>query len=92
MNKILVTGGDGRFASVLKKSKKKSKFIFLSKKRLNILSLNSIKKSIKLYKPKIILHLAGFSRPMKAHEKNIKKSIRLNIIGTSNFSNCLRRI
>ena len=85
MNKILVTGGDGRFASVLKKSKKKSKFIFLSKKRLNILSLNSIKKSIKLYKPKIILHLAGFSRPMKAHEKNIKKSIRLNIIGTSNL-------
>ena len=85
MNKILVTGGDGRFASVLKKSKKKSKFIFLSKKRLNILSLNSIKKSIKLYKPKIILHLAGFSRPMKAHEKNIEKSIRLNIIGTSNL-------
>jgi len=49
------------------------------------MSINSIEKNIKKFKPKIILHLAGFSRPMIDHEKNITKSIRLNIIGTSNI-------
>lgn len=31
-----------------------------------------------------IIHLAGLSRPMSLHDKNIIKSIDLNIIGTSN--------
>ena len=31
------------------------------------------------------MHLAGLSRPMKIHEKDIKKSINLNIIGTANI-------
>jgi dTDP-4-dehydrorhamnose reductase len=30
------------------------------------------------------MHLAGLSRPMKIHEKEISKSIELNIIGTAN--------
>jgi dTDP-4-dehydrorhamnose reductase len=87
MEKILVTGGDGRFASKLKKIKTNLKFIYLSKKELNILNTNSIHKAIKKYKPKKILHLAGLSRPMNIHNKNITKSISLNIIGTSNLVN-----
>ena len=85
MSVIIVTGGNGRFAQELKKIKNKNKFIFLDKKKLNILNLNSINKSIKKFKPKSIIHLAGLSRPMKIHEKNIDKSIRLNIIGTCNI-------
>ncbi len=85
MEKILVTGGDGRFASELKKIKTKFQFIFLSKKQLNICNLNSIIKVIKKYKPKTVLHLAGLSRPIEMHEKNINKSINLNIIGTANL-------
>ena len=85
MEKILVTGGDGRFASELKKIKSKFQFIFLSKKQLNICNLNSIIKVIKKYKPKTVLHLAGLSRPIEMHEKNINKSINLNIIGTANL-------
>jgi dTDP-4-dehydrorhamnose reductase len=85
MNRILVTGGEGRFATELKKFKTKYKFVYLSKKELNILNLSSITKAIKKYKPKILLHLAGLSRPMDIHEKNINKSIQLNIIGTSNL-------
>ena len=42
--KIIVTGGDGRFAKELRKVKSKYKFIFRNKKQLNILSLSSIKK------------------------------------------------
>ena len=47
MSKILVTGGDGRFATELKKFNKKNKFIFLNKKELNILNYKSIVNSIK---------------------------------------------
>ena len=85
MKKILVTGGDGRFALELKKSFHKNKFIFLKKKELNILKFNSIIKILKKFKPKTVLHLAGLSRPMNIHEKNISKSISLNIIGTCNL-------
>jgi len=85
MKKILVTGGDGRFAKVLKNHKNKFKFIFRNKKQLNILSEKSIKNNIKKFKPKYIMHLAGLSRPMSIHNENIKKSIDLNIIGTSNI-------
>ena len=83
--KIIVTGGDGRFAKELRKIKSKYKFIFRNKKQLNILSLSSIRKNFKIYKPSYILHLAGLSRPMSIHDVNINKSIDLNIIGTCNL-------
>ena len=82
--KILVTGGHGRFAKVLKLKKKKLNLIFRSKKQLDILKYNSLEKKIKKIKPKILLHTAGLSRPMNLHEKNISKSIDLNIVGTCN--------
>ena len=85
MKKILVTGGDGRFATELKKIKSKVKFIYTKKTQLDIFNYNSIVRAIKKYKPNSILHLAGLSRPMKIHEKNITKSINLNIIGTGNL-------
>jgi dTDP-4-dehydrorhamnose reductase len=85
MIKILVTGSDGRFGRILKQLKTNKEFIFKNKNELNILSVSSINKCIKKYKPTYILHLAGLSRPMNVHEKNIIKSINLNIIGTSNI-------
>ena len=83
--KILVTGGDGRFAKVLKEKNKILDLKFLSKKELNILNEKSIEKAIKKYKPIIILHCATLSRPMSIHDKDIKKSININIIGTANI-------
>tara|TARA_B100001063_G_C16741480_1_gene545060 strand:+ start:555 stop:1247 length:693 start_codon:yes stop_codon:yes gene_type:complete len=83
MVKVLVTGAEGRFGKILKKINKK--LIFRNKKQLNILSIKSISKNLKKYKPTYILHLAGLSRPMKIHDQNIKKSIDLNIIGTCNL-------
>ena len=85
MKKILVTGGNSRFANALKEINNKYLFNFRSKKQLNILSIKSIEHNIKKFKPKIVLHLASLSRPMKIHEKDINKSIDLNIIGTSNI-------
>ena len=84
-NKIVVTGGTGRFAQSLKKIKTKYNFIYPNKKRLDITNKNSIYRFLKKEKPKSVLHLAGLSRPMIEHEKNIAKSIHLNIIGTANL-------
>ena len=83
-NLILVTGGNGRFAQTLKK-KINLNFKFLTKKELNILKPESINKCLVKYKPKILIHTAGLSRPMQQHETNISKSIDLNIIGTANI-------
>ena len=51
-NKILVTGGDGRFAKILKNKNKQLNLIFCSKKHLDILNLKSIKKISKNTNPK----------------------------------------
>jgi dTDP-4-dehydrorhamnose reductase len=83
--KIIVTGGNGRFAQVLKNENKKLKIFFPSKKIFNILDVNSMKKYIRKIKPKYIIHCAGLSRPMDLHVKDISKSINLNIIGTCNI-------
>ena len=74
MKKILVTGSDGRFAKVLKKTKSRHKFLFLNKKELNILNFNNIFKIVKKIKPKYILHLAALSRPMSIHDKFISET------------------
>ena len=55
--------------------------------KLNILKLNSTIKYLKKIRPKYLIHLAGLSRPIDLHENNLKKSISLNIIGTSNITN-----
>jgi dTDP-4-dehydrorhamnose reductase len=92
MKKILVTGGNGRFATELKKIKTKYIFIYLNKKQLDILKESSILKAINKYKPQAILHLAALSRPMNVHIKKISDSINLNIIGTCNVVKaCIRK-
>lgn len=83
--RIVITGGNGRFGSILKKNLHQKKIFYPDKKELNILSMISIKKYLNKIKPKILIHLAGLSRPMKIHEENISKSIDLNIIGTANI-------
>jgi len=82
---IIVTGGDGTFAKILKLKNKKLNLKFLSKKELNILNTKSIENCLIKYKPQILIHTAGLSRPMEQHDINITKSIDLNIIGTANI-------
>ena len=89
--KIVVTGGSGRFGKKLK-SLNNAIYLFPNKKELDILNLNRIIKYLKKNKPKILVHLAGFSRPMRDHEKKIEKSINLNIIGTSNITIACKKL
>jgi dTDP-4-dehydrorhamnose reductase len=83
--KIVITGGSGRFGSILKKNYKSNKLFYPKKTQLNILSTKSIEKYLKKTRPRILIHLAALSRPMNIHENNISKSIDLNIIGTANI-------
>ena len=85
-NRIIVTGGTGRFGSELKKIKNKYKLFFPKKEELNILKISSIEKYLRVKKPKYLIHLAGLYRPMEMHEQFLKKSIDLNIIGTANIT------
>ena len=87
-NKIVFTGGSGRFGTIFKKKNKNSKIkiFFPTSKQLNILNVSSIRRYLKIKKPKFVIHAAGLSRPMSIHETNIAKSIDLNIIGTANLT------
>ena len=83
--KIVITGGQGRFAKTLKKNNKSLNIYYPDKKMLNILSIKSIENYFKKTRPKYVLHAAALSRPMDIHDKKISKSIDLNIIGTANI-------
>jgi dTDP-4-dehydrorhamnose reductase len=85
LKKIVITGGDGRFAQILKKDNNKLDILYPGKKELDVLDINSINKYLKKNKPKYLIHAAALSRPMSIHEKQISKSIDLNIIGTANI-------
>jgi dTDP-4-dehydrorhamnose reductase len=85
-NRIVITGGSGRFAQEVKKVNINYRLYFPKKKELDILNTKLIRKYLKLVKPKYLVHLAGLSRPMSMHDRFISKSIDLNIIGTSNIT------
>ena len=85
LKKIVITGGDGRFSQILKRDNKKLNILYPNKKELNILDVDSIKRYLKKNKPQYLIHAAALSRPMNIHDKQISKSIDLNIIGTSNI-------
>ena len=88
----MVSGGNGRFATVLKKIVNSKNYYFPSKSQMNILNLRSIEKYLKLKKPKYFIHVAGLSRPMNIHDKIISKSIDMNIIGTCNVVKICERL
>ena len=71
-NKILVTGGSGRFGKTLNKFNYKN-FIYPTKKQLDITNVKSIRNYITKIRPKAIIHLAGLSRPLSLHEKDQQK-------------------
>ena len=84
-NKIVITGGDGRFAKILRSHNKIHDIYYPSKKLLDILDILSIENYLKKIKPKYLIHCAALSRPMDIHDKQISRSIDLNIIGTANM-------
>ena len=72
-NKIVVSGGNGRFATVLKNTINSKNYCFPRKSQMNILNLSSLEKYLKLKKPKYFMHAAALSRPMNIHDKEISQ-------------------
>ena len=85
-DKIIFTGGTGRFGKIFKSLYSLKNILYPTKKDLDIHNYNSIKKFLKKEKPKIVIHAAGISRPMIIHDNDPKQSIQTNIIGTSNLT------
>lgn len=85
VKKILITGKNSRFCNFLKHDLKNYNCIFTTKREFNILNFTKMQKFISKKKITHLIHIAGLSRPMSAHEKSINKSIDLNIIGTANI-------
>ena len=92
MSKIVVTGGSGRFGREMQKYKSRHKIFFPKSSELDILNIKKIKNYLSKKKPKILIHLAGLSRPMNVHNTNIAKSIDLNIIGTANVTKICEKL
>jgi dTDP-4-dehydrorhamnose reductase len=81
---LLITGGHGAFAKKLQQHNINNKLICLSKQEMDVTSIDEVDKFVKSIKPDILLHVGALTRPMSIHEKNPDKSIKNNIIGTSN--------
>lgn len=90
--KILITGGDGRFCSELKKYFFGKNIFYKNKKDFDIKNFNKIFKLLKKLKINILIHTAALSRPMILHEKFIEKSIDTNIIGTCNLVKACKKL
>ena len=92
MKKIIFTGGSGKFGKIFKKFNLNKKNIYYpSSITFDITNPKKMEKFIKKIKPKFIIHAAAISRPMGLHEKNIQKSVSINIIGTSNIVNLCQK-
>ena len=83
-DKIIFTGGSGKFGSVFRRIHKNKKILYPTSNQLNIKNFKSIKKYLSKNKPKYFIHTAALSRPMNIHDRNIITSIETNIIGTCN--------
>ena len=83
--KILFIGSNGRFGKTFKKVYINKEYLYPSKKKLNVTEIQSIDKYFRSNKPDLVIHCAALSRPMQIHEKDISKSISINIVGTCNL-------
>ena len=82
---ILITGKSSRFCKYLKKYLNKYNTIYTDKKKFNLNNFKQMSNFIKNKRIHYLIHIAGLSRPMDIHDKNIILSIDLNIIGTANI-------
>ena len=82
---ILFTGSNGRFGKVFKKTHVGKEYNYPTSKELDITDIKSVERYFKKNKTDLIIHCAALSRPMNIHNKNISKSIAINIMGTCNL-------
>ncbi len=85
MKKVLISGGDGKFASEIKKYNTEYEIIAPSRNEMDVHNIEQVEHIVSTVKPDILLHAAAHTRPMVSHEKHPDISIKTNIIGTANI-------
>ena len=83
-DKIIFTGGSGKFGKVFRRIHQNKEILYPTSNQLDIKNYKSIKKYLSKIKPKYFVHTAALSRPMSIHDREVSKSIDINIIGTCN--------
>ena len=85
MKKLLISGGNGKFAQqIIKFNENQFEIWAPSKEEMDIRNKAKIEQYILKIKPDIFLHAAAITRPMVKHVKNPDLSIETNIVGTAN--------
>ena len=67
-DKIVFTGGSGKFGKVFRDFYPLPNIFFPDKNEFNILNITKLEKYLTRVKPKILIHAAALSRPMEIHE------------------------
>tara|TARA_Y100000310_G_scaffold335653_1_gene418206 strand:+ start:1006 stop:1713 length:708 start_codon:yes stop_codon:yes gene_type:complete len=92
MKKIVISGGQGSFASQLIKNNTDHKIYPFGKNSLDVTSLDSIESVLEDISPEVFIHAGALTRPMEIHDKSPEISIETNIIGTGNVAlACMRK-
>jgi len=86
MKTILMSGGQGNFATQIIKFNTEYKIEAPSRLEMDITDYAQVVDWVKQTKPDIFLHAAAFTRPMNKHATYPITSINTNIIGTSNIT------
>jgi len=84
MKRILISGGNGKFAQSVVQQRGEHIVCAPPRKRMDITRIEDIEAAIDIHKPDIFLHAAAYTRPMSKHIDNPNLSIENNIIGTCN--------
>lgn len=90
-NNILLLGGSGNLGSSIIKSNFFKNIKYPSKKKLNILNQNKIERYLRQNNIYLILHCAALAR-VRECENNKKKAISININGTNNVVNAIKKV
>ena len=92
MKKIIVSGGNGKFAQQLVEQNIEYEMVALDNSKLDVADLTNVENVVDDVRPDIFIHSGAFARPMALHNDFPDRSIRSNIIGTSNVVlACLKR-
>ena len=86
--KILVTGSNGQLGKTLQKrclGKNDFDWIFLPKKKLDIIKIDEIKAAFKMYNPKFCINCAAFTDVLKS-EKQPAVAYKINVEGVKNLT------
>ncbi len=81
--RILITGGNGKYATELKKVLLDFEVYAPSSDEMDIEEFASVATFIRDKKPDYIIHAAALTKPMKVHDDKPAHSIATNIVGTA---------